>query len=99
MKLLTLRDYIRSLHKRWMVKPRWPIDKKFAALRALDPETCMPEDISAITKCHSYFPTCTHCGQRADEAVEVEEGEEYERDQVLLCKNCLTQALNLFPKP
>lgn len=101
MRLITIRDKIRTVAERWAEKygsPRGAISDK---LRALDLDTATAADVARIVGNDSWVGLeCNECGGKFDEVVEagepLVEDYDYRSATVTLCRECATRAAALF---
>ena len=94
MKLLSEREQVRSVVKRW--RERYP-DPEFRLrdLDALDPETATAEDVAAAMGNRSWVcqRTCDECGEDSWSCVELGEEPDDESCTATICEGCLRKAL------
>jgi hypothetical protein len=104
-RLLTVRQCIRTVAKRWREQYPGPQDVQgtrgdtWRALRALDVEAATVEDVARIIGNDSWTSIkCDACGRYDCElAVEVGELADYETRTATLCAGCLLDAADLLP--
>lgn len=99
MKLLSEREQVRSVVKRW--RERYP-DPEFRLrdLDALDPETATAEDVAAAMGNRSWVcqRTCDECGEDSWSCVELGEEPDDESCTATICEGCLRKALALIER-
>ena len=106
MRIVTWREVVKDLPKmyrerfeNWDRQHRFPdgttIGQNMDALRALDMESCSPEDIAAIGLTGWVGLRCDECGKEQDALVRLGEEPDYEARWQDLCRECLQAALNL----
>jgi hypothetical protein len=104
-RLITARDLILSVAKRWYKAYqrtfRNVTDNKFAiyeGLRKLDLEACTREDVDAVIGNTSWTDiSCDGCGERRLRiAVEVGEERDYESCTATLCASCVQEAVHVL---
>ena len=99
MKLLSEREQVRSVVKRW--RERYP-DPEFRLrdLDALDPETATAEDVALAMGNRGWVRqrTCDECGEDSWSCVELGEEPDDESCTATICEGCLRKALALIER-
>jgi hypothetical protein len=104
MRIITQRSLIQSVAERWEVM--FPVGdkdpilnlKKLTELKALNLDTCSPDDVALITGNENWVkvPPCGGCGAEEAPVVEITESVEFGFRRTYLCRPCVAKALNLF---
>lgn len=103
-KLITRRDVIRGIAKRWHEQygdnpERHGPDKTeiYRGLLALDLETCSPADVEAVIGNATWTRLkCNGCGRDVDAVVQVGDEPDYESSTADLCRSCAEAAAGAF---
>ena len=105
MKLLTEREQVRDVAKRWRGSygsGTYGADKRkrnvSAELDALDPEKATAAQVAEIVGNGSWVSkeSCHECGAPTWELVQLGQEPDYESSTANVCKACLLKALNLL---
>jgi hypothetical protein len=109
MKLLSEREQVRTVAKRW--RDRYP-DPEFGLrdgrtvgeiadrVDAIDPETATAEDVALVMGNRSWVcqRTCHECGEDSWSCVEIGQEPDYESCTATICEGCLRKALALIER-
>ena len=99
MRLITTRDRILSVAKRW--QEQYPKDRHGVQtkLDRLDLTIATASHINSVVGNDSWTAlACDECGERVDAVVEVGTGSDWDNSTAKICKTCATMALSLFNK-
>ena len=105
MELMTQRDRIRAVVKRWEAVYSGGISGRYGEekflilgkLRDLDLETVRPEVVDDIIGNNTWtIANCSDCGRTVPDVVMVGENPDYESNTAYLCRECAKRAWLLF---
>ena len=100
MKLMSERNQVRGIAKRWRAEyghyTDWKQDVS-RTLEAIDDETATAAEVAAIIGNKSWAEpqTCHECGEASWDVVQVGEEPGYESATALICVHCLRKAIAL----
>ena len=97
MKIINERTLIADVAQRWAAQ--YPLEKKGIgeALRRLDPETSLAEDVAKIIGHDGWtsVPQCSECARTIELVVELGELPDFDSHTVWLCSDCIAKAFHL----
>jgi hypothetical protein len=108
MKIITERDLIRDVVKRWELQypeekvqqfkyPHLNFNDICNSLKKLNLETCSAQDIENIIGNESWTRIlCDGCGQNVTWVIQLGQDPDYESNTVHLCKECFKKAIGLI---
>ena len=96
MKKITKQDIVDSVYDKWIKQYKDTTETHFIEITKLLKDAKTEKEVDDVIGNDSWTVlVCTSCEKDQDEVVEIKKAEQWVLPRIVLCKSCLTKALNI----